>query len=193
MSARCIPARDICKRKGDNLRPVERDNPTNRTDKAEVQIAPTHTVREGDRTNQLRQEFREELRCLRPLLMHRSIDIAVPLNECRGLNPLPARKARARLRWISLRIKGNSDRGTARLRADILLPFGKPRHEKCRTARCADRTQVLVGEATLREQIPRETIQISEEVRHNVRRYFLRPDLKQQILTHAFPSFFNIG
>ena len=125
--------------------------------------------------------------------MHRGIDIAVPLNELGGLDPLPACKARACLRRISLRIEGNGDRGAARLRADILLSLGEPRHEKCRTARCADRAQTLVGETTLREHVPCETFQINEEVRHNVRGNFLRPDLKQQILTHAFPSFFSIG
>ena len=45
----------------------------------------------------------------------------------------------------------------------------------------------------LREHVLRETFQISEEVRHDVCRNFLRPNLKQQILTHAFPSFFSIG
>ena len=49
--------------------------------------------------------------------MHRGIDIAAPLNECRGLDPL----ARNHLRRISLRIKGNGERWATRLRADILL------------------------------------------------------------------------
>ena len=125
--------------------------------------------------------------------MHRGIDIAVPLNELGGLDSLPTRKARTGLCRISLRIKGNGDGGTARLGADILLPFGKPCHKKRRAARRTNRTQVLVGETMLREHVPRETFQISEEVRHDVCGNFLRPNLKQQILTHAFPSFFSIG
>jgi len=55
MSARRVPARHICECKGHDLRPVERDDPANRTDEAEVQIAPAHTVRQRNRTNQLRQ------------------------------------------------------------------------------------------------------------------------------------------
>ena len=59
--------------------------------------------------------------------MHRGIDIADPLNECRGLDPL----ARNHLRRISLRIKGNGERGGTHLRADILLIHLVSSHELC--------------------------------------------------------------
>ena len=125
--------------------------------------------------------------------MHGGIDIAIALNQCRGINALPARKARTRLRRIPFRIKGDGDRWTACFRADILLPLGKPRNDERRAARRADCAQALIGKSVLCEHIPRQTRQVGEHARHNVRRNFLRPNLKQQILTHAFPSFFSIG
>ena len=193
MSARRVPARDICKCKGHDIRPIERDNPANRADKAKVQITPAHTVRQGNRADEFGQHLREELRRLSALLVHSGIDIAVTLNERRRFDALPACKARACLRRIPLRIKGNGDRGTARLCTHILLPLGKPRHEERRTARRTDRPQTLIGDTACRQHVPRETFQISEEMRHDVCRNFLRPNFKKQILTHAFPSFFSIG
>ena len=193
MSARRIPTRHICERKGHDLIPVERNDPADWADEAEVQIAPAHAVRQGNRTDQLRQKLREERRRLRPLLMHGGVDIAIALNELGRVDSLPARKTRARLRRIPLRIKGNVDRGAARLRAHILLTLRKPRHEKSRATRRTDGTQTLIAKAMLREEIAREPFQIGEEMGHDMCRDFLRPDLEQQILTHTFPSFFSIG
>jgi len=125
--------------------------------------------------------------------MHGRIDVTVALNEIGRVDALPARKARARLRRIPLRIKGNGDRGAAHLRTDILLTLCKPRHEERAATWRADRPQALIGKTMLCEKVAREPFQIGEKMGHDMCRDFLRPDLEQQILTHTVPSFFSIG
>ena len=57
MPARTVAARHFGKCKRYDVRAVERDDPTNWADEAEVEIAPPHTVRQGNRTNERGQEF----------------------------------------------------------------------------------------------------------------------------------------
>ena len=193
MTARHIPARDVRQHKGHGLRPIECDEPADRTDETEIQIAPAHTVRERYGADKFRQQFCEQPCRLRPLLMDGSINIAVPLNECRRIDSLPACKPFARLRQVPRRIKGDGDRGPARLRTDIFLPLGKSRHDERRTARRADGTQILIGKPLITELLARQAFQIREKMRHDMGRNFLCSDFKQKILAHFLPSFFSIG
>ena len=107
VSARGAAARNVCKRKGNDLRPVERDDPADRTDETEVQITPAHAVRQRNRTDEFRQELGEQLRRLCPLLMNGGIDISVSLNKRRRINPLSACKSCARFRRVPVCIKGD--------------------------------------------------------------------------------------
>ena len=57
MPARTVAARHFGKCKRYDVRTIERDDPTNRADEAEVEIAPPHTVRQRDRTDERGQEL----------------------------------------------------------------------------------------------------------------------------------------
>ena len=178
MPARVIPARHSGKGKGHDLCPVECHEPANRADESEVQIPPAHTVWQRNRTHKVRQERGQKLGRRCTALMHGGIDIAVTLNEGGRIDALSARKPRARLRRVSVRIKGNGDGWAARLRIDVFLPLCEARHNEGGTARRAERAHLLIGKAVLLQHRLCQLRQILQEVRHHMCRNLLRSNFK---------------
>ena len=178
MAARRAARLDVRELERDDIGSVERDEPADRADELEVEIAPAHVVREREAADELRQQRLEELGRRLAFLVDFSVDVAVLDDEVLRVDVLAARKALRCLRRVALGVESDLDGRAAVLARDIFLLLRKALDEKRRAARRAERADCLEGDAVLLECLLGILLELGECARHYVGRNFFRADFK---------------
>ena len=169
---------DVGELKRDDILVIKGNEPADRADELEVEVAPAHVVREGEAADEFRQQRLEELCRQLAFLMDFRIDIAVFDDEVFRRDVLTAGKSLCSLRRLAVSIKGDLDGRAAVLARDIFLFLREALDEESRAARRTERADGIKGDAVLLECLFRMFLELGQCARHYMGRNLFRADFK---------------
>ena len=178
MAARRAARLDVCELERDDIGAVERDEPADRADELEVEVAPAHIVGEREAADELRQQPLEKLGRRLAFLVDFRVDVSVLDDEVLRVDVLAARKALRCLRRVAVSIEGDLDGRAAILARDIFLLLRDSLDNERRAARRAERADGREGDAVLVQCLLGVLLELGECARHYVGRNFFRADFK---------------
>ena len=190
MSARGVATRHVGKRHGHNILAQKAADPTDRTHKRSVLVAPALAAVVGplQAGDSLLAQGRQDRgsRCGGNVLLGEHILATVSVlatDQVLGSHTALAGKALGGLGGVAVGVEGNVGRGTALDLMDFIGRGGDVGHERSQTTRARDHADLAVGQAGLVETLGNHGAKLLDGIVQRCRGHFLRTDLKQEILS----------
>ena len=190
MTARGVATRHVGKRHGHNILAQKAADPADRTHERRVLVAPALGAIVGplQAGNSLLAQSGQNRRsrCGGNVLLGEHILATVGVlatDQILGSHTALAGKALCSLSGIAVGIKGNVCRGTALDLVNLIGRGGDISHERGKTARARDHTDLAMGQTGLVETLGDHGAKLLDGIVQRCRGHFLRTDLKQEILS----------
>ena len=190
MTTRGVAARHVGKRHGHDVFTQKAADPTDRTHKRSVLVAPALAavvgpLQAGDGLLAQGRQDRGSRRGRNVLLGEHILATVGVLatNQVLGSHTALAGKALGGLGGVAVGIKGNVCRGAALDLMDLIGRGGDVGNECSQTTRARDHADLAVGQTGLVETLGDHGTKLLDGIVQRCRGHFLRTDLKQEILS----------
>ena len=190
MATRGVATRHVGKRHGHDVLAQKAADPTDRTNKRSVLVAPALAavvgpLQAGDGLLAQSGQNRRS-RCGGNVLLGEHILATVSVlatDQVLGSHTALASEALGGLGGVAVGIKGNVCRGTTLDLVNLIGRGGDVGHERSQTTRARDHADLAVGQAGLVETLGNHGAKLLDGIVQRCRGHFLRTDLKQEILS----------
>ena len=190
MTTRGVATRHVGKRHGNNILAQKAADPTDRTNKGRVLVAPALAAVVGplQAGNSLLAQSGQNRRsrCGGNVLLGEHILATVSVlasNQVLGSHTALAGEALGGLGGVAVGIEGNVCRGTALDLMDLIGRSGDIGHERSQTTRARDHADLAMGQTGLVEALGDHGAKLLDGIVQRCRGHFLRTNLKQEILS----------
>ena len=190
MTTRGVATRHVGKRHGNNILAQKAADPTDRTNKGRVLVAPALAAVVGplQAGNSLLAQSGQNRRsrCGGNVLLGEHILATVSVlasNQVLGSHTALAGEALAGLGGVAVGIEGNVCRGTALDLMDLIGRSGDIGHECSQTTRARDHADLAMGQTGLVEALGDHGAKLLDGIVQRCGGHFLRTNLKQEILS----------
>ena len=190
MTTRGVATRHVGKRHGNNILAQKAADPTDRTNKGRVLVAPALAAVVGplQAGNSLLAQSGQNRRsrCGGNVLLGEHILATVSVlasNQVLGSHTALAGEALGGLGGVAVGIEGNVCRGTALDLMDLIGRSGDIGHERSQTTRARDHADLAMGQTGLVEALGDHGAKLLDGIVQRCGGHFLRTNLKQEILS----------